>query len=120
MLNYLNYNKSDAINILNQEYGWNPYKYKHHRSRFTRFYEGYWLLKNLDMIKESSFSSLILTSQMSREEALDKLKVDPISNNEIDYEIDFVSRKLNIDRKELTSFFHKKINLLETINQDIN
>ena len=109
LLNYLNYNKSDAINILNQEYGWNPYKYKHHESRFTRFYEGYWLLKKFGYDKRKAhFSSLILTSQMSREEALDKLKVDPISNNEIDYEIDFVSSKLNIDRKELTSFFSQE------------
>ena len=108
-LNFIPYKKSEAKELLISKFGWQPYPQKHFESRFTKFYEGYWLLKKFGYDKRKAhFSSLILTSQMSREEALDKLKVDPISNNEIDYEIDFVSRKLNIDRKELTSFFSQE------------
>jgi hypothetical protein len=46
-LNYVPYIKADAERTLSKEYNWEPFKHKHHESRFTRFYEDYWLPRKL-------------------------------------------------------------------------
>ena len=42
-LDYINYNKKDAVEELKNIYGWQPYAQKHFETRFTQFYEKYWL-----------------------------------------------------------------------------
>ena len=79
-LNFIKYNKNTAINLLQKRFDWNKYKYKHYESRFTRFYEGYWLLEKFGYDKRKAhLSSLVITNQMTREEALDELKIKPYS-----------------------------------------
>ena len=46
-LNYFDYKKEDSMKILENEYGWLRYEQKHYESRFTKFYEGFWLLKKI-------------------------------------------------------------------------
>ncbi len=105
-LNYINYNKKDAMDILQKKYDWQPYSHKHYESRFTKFYEGYWLLNKFGYDKRKAhFSSLILNGQMTREEALDKLITSPLSEEEIKVEKNFVANKLNISLNELEEFF---------------
>lgn len=106
-LNLMPYNKSDAMNLLEAEYGWKRYPQKHFESRFTKFYEGYWLPTRFGYdTRRVQFSSLILTGQMSRDSALlelEKLSYDP---NTIDRDIEFICDKLEIPREELESY-HK-------------
>jgi len=104
-LNYVNYNKQTAINFLTKEYGWMPYPQKHFESRFTRFYEGYWLPKKFGFdTRKVQFSSLILTKQMTREEALRLLSFPPLSDDIIKQELEFVSKKLQISLAELNAY----------------
>ena len=71
-LDYIKYVKSDAEIELNKFCGWQKFKHKHHESRFTRFFEDYWLPSKFGFDKRRAhFSSLILTGQMAREEASD-------------------------------------------------
>ena len=71
LLNHTPYIKSKAQDILETEYGWKPYPQKHFESRFTRFFEGYWLPKRFNFDpRRVQLSSLILTNQISRDEAL--------------------------------------------------
>ncbi len=108
-LNYINYNKKNAIDLLKKEYEWEEYSHKHYESRFTKFYEGYWLLKKFGFDKRKAhYSSLILSKQMKREDALKRLNYDPINNNEIKKELQYVANKLNISQSELESFFKGK------------
>lgn len=108
-LNYINYNKKNAIDLLKKEYEWEEYSHKHYESRFTKFYEGYWLLKKFGFDKRKAhYSSLILSKQMKREDALKKLNYDPINNNDIKKELQYVANKLNISQSELESFFKGK------------
>ena len=44
------------MDLLKNKYGWIKYDHKHYESRFAKFYEGYWLLKNLDMINVKHIS----------------------------------------------------------------
>ena len=73
-LNLVPYIKKDAEETLERLFGWKKFQHKHHESRFTRFYEGYWLPTKFGYDKRRAhFSSLILTGQMTREEALEKI-----------------------------------------------
>ncbi len=104
-LNYINFIKEDAIKELKDIYDWKPYPQKHFESRFTRFFEGYWLPKrfNFDM-RRIQFSSLILSGQMDRDVALEKLMKSPIDEDLIDSEFEYIANKLDISVSELNRY----------------
>ncbi len=104
-LNYMPYVKQVAMELLEREYGWKPYPQKHFESRFTRFFEGYWLPTrfNFDM-RRVQYSSLILTGQMTRDEALAKLEQPPYDSATIHQDFDYVATKLGITSDELRSY----------------
>lgn len=109
-LNYMPFNKSSATAELVKEYGWRPYPQKHFESRFTRFFEGFWLLNrfNYDM-RRNQLSSLILSDQISRDSALDILTKPPLTSEESAKDFDYVSSKLQITVDELTSYLHSPL-----------
>ncbi|HTF96226.1 MAG TPA: N-acetyl sugar amidotransferase [Cellvibrio sp.] len=107
-LNYFPYIKSDAMKLLEKEYGWQPYPQKHFESRFTRFYEGYWLPQKFGYdTRKVQFSSLILTGQMTREEALEKLKTPAMSDDDARQEFLYVATKLGITAEEFQRYFEE-------------
>lgn len=106
-LNYMPYIKSDALVLLEKEYGWKPYPQKHFESRFTKFYESYWLPERFGFdTRRIQFSSLILTGQMKREDALEKLKKPAFNPDTIDDEFNFIATKLGIQPIELKAYFN--------------
>ncbi|KAB2661770.1 MAG: N-acetyl sugar amidotransferase [Verrucomicrobia bacterium] len=106
-LNYRPYIKEEAIALLQREYEWKPYPQKHFESRFTKFYEGYWLPERFGFdTRRVQFSSLILTGQMLRDDALKKLKVPAYDPETIDQEFSFVATKLGITPEELRGYFN--------------
>ncbi|WP_417740137.1 N-acetyl sugar amidotransferase [Rosistilla oblonga] len=105
-LNYVPYIKADAMQELADLYDWTPYPQKHFESRFTRFYEGYWLPKKFGFdSRRVQFSSLILTDQMTREAALEELAKPAISDEDARNEFDYVAKKLGISTEELQGYF---------------
>lgn len=104
-LNYMPYSKERAINTLRDEYGWRAYPQKHFESRFTKFLEGYWMPTRFGYdTRKVQFSSLILTGQMTREEALEKLKVPAYDPETIDDEFAYIAKKLGISVEELRQY----------------
>ena len=104
-LNYIPYNKEMALKLLEAEYGWKPYPQKHFESRFTRFFEGYWLPERFGFdVRRVQFSSLILTGQLTREEALKKLESPPYDPALIQQDFNYVATKLGITQQELKSY----------------
>lgn len=70
-LDYLDYRKSDALEVLQRDFGYKPYPYKHYESVFTRFYQGYLHPYKFGVDKRKPhLSSLIMNGEMSRDEAL--------------------------------------------------
>ena len=89
-LNFVSYDKNKASNFLQSQYGWRPYPQKHFESRFTRFYEGFWLPKRFGYdTRKVQLSSLILTGQLSRCDALAILSA-AISDDEARIEIKYI------------------------------
>lgn len=105
-LNLLPYIKSDAEKLLMEKFGWESFQHKHHESRFTRFYEDYWLPKKFGFQKRRAhFSSLILTGQMTREEALDRVSRPELSEEFLVKEFEYVAHKLDLSVGELQEIF---------------
>lgn len=101
-LNWLPYTKQIAINMLSKTYGWRAYPQKHFESRFTKFYEGYWLPTRFGYdTRRVQFSSLILTGQMTRQEALEQLAKLPYDLATADAEFEYIASKLGISIDEL-------------------
>jgi len=104
-LNYLPYLKEEAIKLLSEEIGWQPYPQKHFESRFTRFYEGYWLPTKFGYdTRRVQFSSLIVTEQMTREEALEKLQEPAYDPEMIEHDFEYIATKLGITVEELRGY----------------
>lgn len=101
-LNYVPYIKKEAMQFLVDTLGWQPYAHKHYESRFTRFYEGYWLPTKFGYDKRRAhFSSLILTGQMTRDEAMEKIARPAYDPEVIDQDFEYVATKLDISVAEL-------------------
>lgn len=108
-LNYVPYTRKDAEIELNRLYGCEPFQHKHHESRFTRFYEDYWLPKKFGFEKRRAhFSSLIMTNQMSREEAINRIKFPELSEEMHRKEFKYVASKLDFSELELNEIFKGK------------
>lgn len=101
-LDYVPYRKEEAMQLLADKFGWQRYPHKHYESRFTRFYEGYWLPKKFGFDKRRAhFSSLILTEQMTRDEALKRLAEPPYDPELAEQDFEYVATKLDISVQEL-------------------
>ena len=108
-LNFMPYIKSEAMSFLEKEYGWKPYPQKHFESRFTKFYEGYWLPKKFGYdTRKVQYSSLILTEQLKRDDALEALKKPAIPDEEAAHEFEYIAKKLNISTNELQMYFDQE------------
>ena len=104
-LDYFPYNKDEAMQILVDKFGYQKYSQKHFESRFTRFYESYWLPKKFGYdTRKVQFSSLILTKQMTREEAMKKLKTPAYDPETIKQDFEYIATKLGISVEELQSY----------------
>lgn len=105
-LDWMPYTKAMARETLSREYGWKPYPQKHFESRFTKFYEGYWLPERFGFdTRRVQFSSLILTDQMTREDALGQLERPAYDPETISHEFDYIAKKLAISSDELRGYF---------------
>lgn len=105
-LNHLPYIKKDVEQMLFDKFGWESFQHKHHESRFTRFYEDFWLPRKFGFEKRRAhFSSLILTGQMTRDEALERISKPELSEEFLQKEFDYVADKLDLTRAELQQLF---------------
>lgn len=104
-LDFIPYNKEEAIQFLVNEFGFQKYAQKHFESRFTKFYESYWLPQKFGFdTRKVQYSSLIVTGQMSREAALEKLKKPTFDNVTIKQDFEYIATKLGISVKELQMY----------------
>ena len=106
-LDNLNYIKEDALKLLAAEYGWIPYPQKHFESRFTKFFEGFWLPERFGFdTRRVQFSSLILTGQLLRKDAMETLKKPAYNKEHINDEFNYIAKKLGITSSELNKYLN--------------
>ncbi len=103
-LNYMIYDKQSAIRELEQ-IGWRAYGRKHGESLFTKLFQNYYLPEKFGYDKRRPhLSSLILSGQMSRDEALEVLKNPLYDPHELEIDIAYFCKKLRIDRQQFHDF----------------
>ena len=108
-LNYVPFIKKDAEKLLEDRFGWQKFQHKHYESRFTRFYEDYWLPQKFGYEKRRAhFSSLILTNQMTRDEALIRISKPEMSEQFLRQEFEYIAHKLDLTVEELRNIFNGK------------
>lgn len=101
-LNYIDYNKDRAVETLRVHYSWRDYGAKHSESRFTKFYQDIYLPKKFDFDKRRlHLSSLIVSGQLTREQALEELTHPIATPDQIRRDIKFVAKKLGLSSAEL-------------------
>jgi N-acetyl sugar amidotransferase len=106
ILDFVPYIKKEAEQELSKRFGWQKFVHKHHESRFTRFFECYWLPKKFGYDKRRAhFTSLILTGQMTRDEALDRISKPEIDEQTLRQEFEYVANKLDLSVDELQEIF---------------
>lgn len=104
-LNLIPYVKKDVVDTLVREYGYEPYEQKHFESLMTKFLEGYWQPKRFGFdVRNHQLSSLIITGQMTRDEALGILKSPPLSEEEGRDLFKQIADKLEITEEELQEY----------------
>ena len=105
-LNFVPYIKRDAEDELGRRFGWQRFQHKHHESRFTRFYEDYWLPRRFGYEKRRAhFSSLIMTGQMTRGQALNRISRPEMDEHFLKQEFEYVAHKLGLTVDELQKMF---------------
>ena len=106
-LDYIEYKKIEAIEYLEKNLNFQKYNQKHFESRFTKFYESYWLPNKFGFdTRKVQYSSLILTKQMKREQALKQLSDLPYDKDYIKNDLEFISNKLDIKTSKLNEYFN--------------
>jgi hypothetical protein len=108
-LNLVPYIKNEVEALLNSKFGWEKFQHKHHESRFTRFYEDYWLPRKFGYEKRRAhFSSLIITGQMTRDEAMERISKPEMDEQFLTHEFEYVANKLDLSVFELREIFEGK------------
>lgn len=105
-LNLVPFTKQQMINTLVKEYGYEPYSQKHFEDLITKFLEGWWVPKKFGHdIRRAQLSSLVVTGQMTRDEALEILKKPPVSEEEGRQMFSEVAKRLEITEEELWKLY---------------
>ncbi len=100
-LNYIDYDKEVWKKQLSESIGWRDYGGKHYESVWTRFFQGYFLLRKAGYDKRRAHhSSLIVTGQMTRDEALADLETPPYDENLLEEDLQYVLKKFGVTADE--------------------
>lgn len=104
-LNLVPFTKQEMIDTLSREYGYEAYGQKHFEDLLTKFLEGWWVPTRFGHdIRRAQLSSLVVTGQMTRDEALEILKNPPLSEEEGRELFSEVAQKLEISEEELKKY----------------
>jgi N-acetyl sugar amidotransferase len=108
-LNFVNYRKSEAMEQIKSRFGWEYYGGKHYESKFTKFYQAYVLPEKFGIDKRRvHLSALIRNGEMSREEALEELKIPLYDPKEFLEDKRFVLKKLGFSEVDFDALMAKE------------
>jgi len=102
LLNYVPYEKTEAIKLLEKELNWKNYGGKHYESKYTGFIQSYYLFKKFNIdYRRATLSSQISAGATSREEAFEVLKTLPYKPEVVEREMEYIAKKLGVSVDEL-------------------
>ena len=101
-INYIDFNKEEAMELIQRELGWKYYGGKHYESIYTRFYQGYILPNKFGIDKRKAHLTclIISTGEITREEALKKLAEPTLDEEILKHDIIYFLKKLNFTQDQ--------------------
>lgn len=104
ILNYVEYDKKEAMDVLQNKLGWVYYGGKHYESIYTRFYQAYILPRKFNIDKRKAhYSNLICSGQMTREEALTLMDEPVYPENLLQEDKEYTIKKLGLTEASFES-----------------
>ena len=109
-LNYFDYKKEEALNVLTDKYNFKRYLNKHYESIFTRFYQGFILPEKFKVDKRKlHFSTLIISGQMTREEALLLIEKSPYDSiDKLNSDKEYFLKKMDWTASDLDKYINRE------------
>jgi hypothetical protein len=110
LLDYIDYSKSGAVELLQRELGWQNFGGKHHESIYTRFYQGYLLPQKFGYDKRKAhLSSVVCSGEITRDEALRELEKEPYAPELQRADLEYVIKKLELTPAEFDAIMRAPI-----------
>ena len=99
LLNYIDFKREEALELITRELGWKNYGGKHHESTYTKFYQSYILPQKFGIDKRKAHLSCLImsTGEVSREQAIEIVNKPAINEETIQTEMEYVLKKLGIN-----------------------
>lgn len=100
LLDYIDYNREQAIKELGEKYGYKNYGEKHCENYFTWWFQNFYLFEKFAIDKRKAhLSSLIMSGQITREKATQEIQKNPVYP-----ELGFEDRVMGYRRRDYTEF----------------
>lgn len=97
-LNYIQYSKREAQQVLQRELGWTYYGGHHHENIYTKFSSAWYLREKFNIDKRKiSLSGPVRMGHMSREEAIEELGKEPTIEHDL---VEYCIKKLKISQQQ--------------------
>lgn len=107
ILNYLPFSKEKAMSLLETQLGWKYYGGKHYESKYTGFVQSYLQPEKFNVdYRRATYSTLICTGEMNREQAMKELEKKSYDPQQIQIEKEYISKKLGINMTEFESIMN--------------
>jgi N-acetyl sugar amidotransferase len=108
-LDLLDYRKTEALEVLQRDFHYKPYAYKHYESVFTRFFQGYILPHKFGVDKRKPhLSNLVVTGEMTRDEALERCRgIAYPTQKELDADIQYFMKKMQWSREKFDDYMSR-------------
>lgn len=98
---HVEYSKQEAQLMLKSQFGWEDYGGHHHENLFTKFVINCWLPQKFNIDKKIiTYSAQILSGKLTREEALQRLVDERLSNKQAEELTKYVLKKLDLKQDE--------------------
>ena len=106
----MEYSPDEAANFLEEKFKWKRYKAKHFESIYTRFFQGYILPKKFSIDKRlAHLSSQIVSGQITRDQAIDKLDIEYYNSGTLKEDMEFVCDKFTLKESELNEIMNQEV-----------
>ena len=106
-LNFMPFSKEAAIAEL-ETTGWRPYGRKHGESRFTKLFQNHYLPEKFGFDKRRPhYASLIVSGQMTRDEALQALAEPLYASADLAADLEFFCKKLGITEAQFNEYLRE-------------
>ena len=107
-LNFFDYSRDGALQELVTDYNYKPYPQKHHESVFTRLYQSYILVEKFGSDKRKPhLSNLIMTGEISREQAMQLLSRAPMSKSDLESDVAYFIKKMGWSSEDLRRYMER-------------